>query len=697
MRFTYGKTDWSSQERGEENSYLLTNGLGGFSSQSIIGSNARNDQAVLMACTVAPVERYHMVTRIEEEVEMTGEEESKRVSLSAQRYADHSREQSGQKYLQSFVFEDFPVWIYQVGGLQIRKSMVMKYGENTVGLQYRLTNRGQKTMRLLLTPYLQFMPKTERMPEGKPFYIQLDRIRSHWKGTIQDGIRCLYFWTNGEGEVEPFETRYETQLYYAHDNRDGRPDTGCAAANHRIVLNAAPKEEAVFELIYGMGCEKQIESYRVDRLLAKERRRKKALTSCSGLRSETAGQLVKAADQFVVERASTGGKSIIAGYPFFGDWGRDTMIALPGCCLATGRASDARSILGTFARYCRRGIMPNMFPEGMEEPLYNTADASLLFLSAVYAYYCRTKDLDFVRECWDTMVSILDWYQNGTDFHIRMDEDGLIEAGGDMEQVTWMDVRFEDILPTPRHGKPVEINAYWHNGLCAMERMAQALGSAEPKKRQQYQKTAVHCQKLAQQVRKSFREKYWNPKTGCLRDVLVKEEPELSQKEQQRRKRAQDQIRCNQIWAVSQPFPILERQQEKAVVDKVFELLYTPVGLRSLSPDDPEYQARYMGDWKHRDLAYHQGTIWGFPLGAYYLAYLKVHDYSRDAKKTVQDQLTGLESALREGCVGQLPEIYDAEIPTVSEGCFAQAWSVGELLLVYEALEKGPVLFHTGE
>lgn len=703
MRFVYGKIDWKDGDRGQENCFLLTNGLGGFCSQSITGSNARNDQALLMACIKAPVDRYHMVSRLEEEVWTKTGENSGKVSLSAQQYVDYTRNQNGQRYLQSFVMEDFPVWIYQIGGVQIRKTLVMAHGENTVGVQYRIKNKGRETARLVLTPYFQFVKKGEVMPTDQRFELELEegRIQERVYGRVRANGLTLQF--AADGIVEPTAPGCMDDLYYAHDSRDGRKAVGHAAYNHRILKEVPAGQDAVCEVIYRVAADgpemaaggpevatgspavkadgaaafadRQLPG--VEAMQAAERARLDALAETAGLIDETARQLVKAADQFVVERESTGGKSIIAGYPFFGDWGRDTMIAMTGCCISTGRFEDAKNIFRTFMKYCHKGIMPNMFPEGENPPMYNTVDASLLFIGAVYEYYVKSGDMDFVRECWPVMKEITEWYQKGTDFHICMEEDGLISAGGGLEQVTWMDVRYEDILPTPRHGKPVEINAYWYNDLCVMAEFAALLGE---------DKTAWSS--LAEKVKKSFLEKFWNQEKGCLRDVLPTEEPELPAKEQARRRQAGDQIRCNQIWAVSQPFTMLTDKQQQAVTDCVFEKLYTPRGLRSLAPEEAEFQPVYMGPWKHRDLSYHQGTVWGFPLGGYFLAVLKINCYSDAIKAEVREQLAGIEGALREGCIGQLAEIYDGADPVVSEGCFAQAWSTSELLRVYEALER---------
>ncbi len=675
MRFIYGKADWKDSDRGQENCFLLTNGLGGFSSQSMTGSNARNDQALLMACLKAPVDRYHMVTRLEE-VLWTGGEECGKVSLSSQQYVDDTKNRDGQKYLQSFVMEDFPIWIYQVRGVQITKTMVMKYEENTVGVNYRIENRGRECAQLELTPLFQFTAKGSVMEEGKKFELQLEKKNNDFMGTVKSGELSLHFYT--QGSVEICQTGYTGDLYYAHDSRDGREAVGRGAYHHRIRVEIPAGEQKICDIVYSVERDfTKTGALSVEEMMREERKRQDGLQKQAGLLEETARALVKAADQFIVRRESTDGKSIIAGYPFFGDWGRDTMIALPGCCISTGRYEDAKSIFRTFMKYCHKGIMPNMFPEGENPPMYNTVDASLLFIAAVYEYYLRSGDLDFVREAWGTMEDIIKWYQNGTDFHIRMEEDGLICAGAGLEQVTWMDVRYQDILPTPRHGKPVEVNAYWYNDLCVMEKLAGELG-----------KRGDGYGRLSEKVKSSFQEKFWNEEAGCLRDVLAVEEPELAPAERQRRKRAQDQIRCNQIWAVSQRFSMLTKEQERAVTDRVFEELYTPWGLRSLAPGDAEFHPRYTGSMKSRDLAYHQGTVWGFPLGGYYLAYLKVNDYSERAKEKVKEQLFGMYGALREGCIGQLAEVYDGENPVLSEGCFAQAWSTAELLRVYEALER---------
>ena len=643
MRWIYGKQDFNTIARGQENCYLLTNGLGGFSSMTMTGSAARNDHAVLMACVQAPNHRYNVVHRLAETLRI-GEE---LFSLSTQEFADGPSEE-GYRYLSAFLYEGTPLWKFQLAGVEVHKEIGMKHGENTVAIRYQIQNRKKCAVTLEVTPFFQFTKKGEDLsPEQK--------MARRENAIASNGLE-LKFTTNGT-VVGIEETR--ELYYYSYDVCDGRRKTGSAMADHRISLTVSAEKEAVLKIVYSLEDAKQD----ADVIFKEMKQYQKTLKEQAGFHSPVACELAKSADAFVSRRESTGGSTILAGYPFFEDWGRDTMIALPGICIATGQYDTAKEILRTFAVHEQKGLMPNLFPEGGNEPLYNTVDAALLFINCVYLYYEATKDQAFAEEMYPVMERILEGYHEGTDYGIHMDEDGLILAGEGLWQVTWMDVRVGEILPTPRHGKPVEINAYWYNALCIMERFAALL----------HQKWEYPG--LKEQVKQSFSEQFWMEEKHCLKDLVSGTE-------------ADRQIRCNQIWAISMPFTMLEPEKEREVVETVFETLYTPYGLRTLEMADGEFHPFYGGAMEERDMAYHQGTVWTFPLGAYYLAFLKVNGYTKEAKEIVKDQLEILESALREGCIGQLPEIYDGENPTRSKGCFAQAWSVGELLRVYEAIEK---------
>ena len=643
MKWIYGKQELKNLERGQENCYLLTNGLGGFSSMTMTGSVARNDHALLMACVQAPNHRYNMVHRLKESL-CLGEEE---IVLSSQEFADGYKEE-GCPYLSSFVFDDMPIWRFLVQGVEIRKEIAMKQGENTVAVRYSIRNRSRKPAELKIVPFYQFTAKgSEPEPEQKFQYTK--------NAVISNGM-TLYFQTNGT--LDNIEERQET-YFYSYDACDGRRETGLAKSGHIITESVQPGEEKILKLVYSMENADQD----ADVIILEMQTYRKALEAKAGLHKEMAKELVKSASQFVSRRESTNGRTILAGYPFFEDWGRDTMIALPGICISTGQYETAKEILRTFAVNERGGLMPNLFPEGGNDPLYNTVDAALLFINCVYLYYQAAGDRVFVQEMYPVMERIIKAYREGTDYGIHMDEDGLIQSGEGLWQVTWMDVRVGDILPTPRHGKPVEINAYWYNSLCIMDELAETAD-----------KKAVYTQ-LKEKVKASFVDKFWMDDKKCLKDLVSGT-------------KADAQIRCNQIWAVSLPFTMLDPEKEQQVVETVFEKLYTPYGLRTLEQEDQEFHGLYQGKMEDRDMAYHQGTVWTFPLGAYYLAYLKVNQYSPEAKEIVREQLEVMEAAMREGCIGQLPEIYDGENPTRSKGCFAQAWSVGEILRVYEVLEK---------
>lgn len=650
MKFVYGKQDWKTKERGQENAYLLTNGLGGFSSCTVIGSNTRNDHALLMAAVKAPNFRCNMIHRLEEVLVKTEEAgEKRRVHLSSQDYEDESRNEEGFKHLDAVTFEDFPKWRFHVDGTEVVKEIAMKQGENLAAVRYRIKNRSKKEVKLEVTPHLQFTAKGQLLKKEQKFALEGNEIHS-------EGL-TVYFDTNGE--TVSFEGKFCEGLFYAYDACDGRCSHGNTYINHKLVKTVPAGKTEELEILYSMKKEK----LSVKDIFQEAVQYRKKLVDTAKLNAPLAQVLVKAANQFISHRESTGEKTILAGYPFFEDWGRDTMIALGGCCISTGQTDTAKSILKTFAAYCRKGLMPNLFPEGGNEPMYNTVDAALLFIHALYLYYEKCQDKEFVKEMWPVLESIMKNYQEGTDFNIHMDEDGLICAGSGLDQVTWMDVRVNDILPTPRHGKPVEINAYWYNALCVMDMLGKELGYPG------------RYEELAEKVKKNFTEKFWNEEKECLRDVISGTPSD-------------EQVRCNQIWAVSMPFTMLDEEKERKVVDAVYEKLYTPYGLRSLEPGDSEFVPEYGGEQLKRDLSYHQGTVWTFPLGAYYLAYLKVNGGSEEACETVKEQLEVMESALREGCIGQLPEIYDGLIPNSSRGCFAQAWSVGEILRVFDKLEE---------
>ncbi|MBQ7345739.1 MAG: glycogen debranching enzyme family protein [Oscillospiraceae bacterium] len=643
MRFVYGKQDMRTLERAQENCFLLTNGLGGYASVMAGFAVPRCDQGLLVAAVKAPNVRINMVHRMQETLTVG----QRSLMLSSQAFADGTEPEEGFKNLASFVYDGLPCWVYDALGVRVERKMVMEQGKNTTAVLYTIENRSGKDVALTLRPFLKFVPREDVLKERRPFVFQDGKVTA-------DGY-TLYIKT--DGALSAVEPQWEL-LSYSEDAKDGRPDEGLTGCCCQIQKSVAADQVVSFQVVFSL----EDEAVDAKALIEAHYARQEKLLADAGLQDPIARELVLAADAYIARRDSTDGKTILAGYPLFSDWGRDTMISLPGCCLSTGRYEDAKSILRTFMAYEKDGLVPNLFPEGETKPMYNTVDAALLLIDAVWQYHRRTGDDGFVREAWPVMVSIIENYKKGTHHSISMDTDGLIRAGGGLDQVTWMDVCVNGILPTPRHGKPVEINAYWYNALKIMAVFADLVEA-----------DALPFAQLAEQVKASFLEKFYMADKGYLKDVISGT-------------KCDEQLRCNQIWAVSMPFTMLDPQQEKSVVDTVRRHLYTPCGLRTLSPEDPEYHPHYGGDMVTRDMAYHQGTTWVFPMGAYYMAYLKV--YGEGAAAYVRSQLDAMEPMLREGCAGQLPEIYEGDFPTESKGCFGQAWSVGEILRVFEAIEK---------
>lgn len=645
MKYIFGKSHWKNFEIAENDCFLLTNGLGGFCSMSVIGSLARGDHALLMGADPAPNHRTHMVSNVCEEITV----DKRKYDLTSQRYVASAKNRQGYHYLDSFSYEYLPKWRYRVEGLEIYKSILMPYEKNMVIVFYQFEKYMSENAHICVTPLLRRLPKTQ-----EPVIGQLP----------QKGQNPLFTATNGQLKMIP--VIWSDSLYFSKDACDGRNADGVCFSDHQICMDITQARQSLF-IAYSMEDDvSDIDMTKAYQMMADEIMRQKQLEEKSGRILPASKMLARQTQAYVVRRDSTYEKSVIAGYPFFGDWGRDTMIALCGCTLDAGRTEEAKSILRSFMRYESKGLMPNLFPEGESEPLYNTADASLLFVNAVYLYYQKTKDVDFVKEALPVIQNIIEWYIKGTDYNIHMDEDGLIIAGADLWQVTWMDVRFEDILPTPRHGKPVEINAYWYNALKIIKYLADELHEK------------IDCsayEALAHKVKENFVQAFWDEQRGCLKDVISGT-------------KADHQIRCNQIWALSLPYVMLDKVKAGRILQCVYRELYTPWGLRSLSLHDAEFHPIYGGVQFKRDMAYHQGTVWTFPLGAFYKAWIRFAKNQKEAAYQVRNWLEAIEAAMGEGCLGHMAEIYDGLEPNESRGCFAQAWSDGEILSAYAYMEE---------
>ncbi|MCH1963963.1 amylo-alpha-1,6-glucosidase [Clostridium perfringens] len=650
----FGKKDWTNYDRGIEKEWMLTNGISGFCGGTAIGANCRKYQGLLVACTNSPEERYMILSNLNEEINING----KLHQLSSCKYTDKIVD--GFKNLQGFYYDGLPHFRFFVDGVVINKKIAMEYGKNTVVIEYDILN-GSKESKIKIEPLFTFRnPGVCSGEENLKFSKTVDKNKIQLIPQLNEDINIRFF-TYG-GKIVDKSEKIVDKIYYDVDKSTGDKFVDKCYIPGTVEINLNPKERKKVYLLCTIENE---ESFDCEKIIENEEKRINSLKNTFDDSRILAKYLPIAGDQFIVNRESINGKTILAGYPWFLDWGRDAMIAINGLTLSTGRLEDAKDIIRSFSLYEKDGLIPNMFPGEGKEPLYNTVDASLWFINAVYNYllYANSDEaLEFVeKEVYGTIKNIIKAYKEGTEFSIKMDEeDSLINAGSGLDQVTWMDVRVNGIVVTPRHGKPVEINALWYN---ALKIAALLKDKFEKEEKNEYEE-------LAQKVKSSFTNAFWNEDGKYLYDVVNDHEKDHS-------------LRPNQIWAVSLPFTMLDREKEKYIVQKVFEELYTPYGLRSLSRDHKDYHGIYIGKLFDRDMAYHQGTTWAFPLGGFFTAYCKVNDYSKESVELVDSLMSDMEDHIQDQCLGSIAEIFDGDNPYRARGCYSQAWSVGEMLRVY--------------
>lgn len=671
----FGKGYWKTFEQGIQREWVITNGIGGYAGDSIIGAHTRKHHGLLIASLHPPVERFLLLSKVEETI-AAGD----RSFMLAANQRPGNKKEEGQKYLQRFLWDAVPTYVYHAEDIHVNKTIAMVHGKNTTVIGYEVRN-GARPSVLTLKPCFNYREAGDgSKAEDLIFEQEISRKKEGPQLVLKPEKNPkvkLHFYCS-QGMVKESKAPYEETLELQTEI-----DTGmsCSDVNyHPVEIEISLEPFAVKQISVIASLEEEYPEDAFDVIKAAKERGSKLVEQALKGRRRPAGELyqdlVQAADCFIVDRHSTGYKTILAGLPWFTDWGRDTMIAMQGLTLVTGRLGDAREILLTFAKYIQDGLVPNMFPDEGLEPLYNTVDASLWYFHSVDQYLKYADDqreYDFVKEdIYPKLKEIIEAYQKGTSFSIYMDKDSLIHAGGEFDQVTWMDVRVGEWVVTPRHGKCVEINALWYNALKVMEELAKRYGDF---------KEAWEYALLAGQVKDSFCLKFWNEAKNCLFDV-VDEEP-LGWDGSPGKVTNNDQIRPNQIYAVSLPNTMLEKEKEKAVVNTVFSHLYATYGLRSLSPEDKEYKGAYFGALSDRDAAYHQGTVWAFPLGAFITAYVKIMEHSRESISYARELLESVSDHLRDGCIGQIAEIFDGDEPHISRGCYGQAWSVGEILRAY--------------
>jgi predicted glycogen debranching enzyme len=647
-------------EEGLHREWLVTNGLGGYACGTLALCPTRKYHALF----VPALERYGrtvMLGRMEEEVHL-GQAVYR---LDVEERADGSLSGEGHRYLRGFRLRGlFPEWDYAFGESTLRRTLTLVHRENTLYVSY--LHLGGPPLELRLRPYPSFRRHDDSVDTALPtpmVRVVGDHMEMSTEGVEAPPLRLKLYGPHPSHFIRlPVRS---PPLMFRVEKQRGYPYTAPQESPGYFQCRLMPGE------VVSLGA--TVEGWEVlerapEEPFRSEMERQQFLLSQAPVAAQqgVAARLVLAADQFIIEpkarpkdeawarAAGQDARSIIAGYPWFTDWGRDTMISLEGMALCTGRSHEAGAILRTFQHYVKEGLLPNLFPEGESEGLYHTADATLWFFHAIDRYLSATSDTGLLRDLYPTLESIAQHHLRGTRFNIGVDaSDGLLRQGMEGYQLTWMDAKVDGWVVTPRRGKAVEINALWFNALMLMAEWARQLG-----------KDGTHYAAQAERARSAFNLRFWNPSTGCLFDVVDGEFGDDAS------------VRPNQIFALSLRYPVLQKDRWQHVLDKVRSELLTPVGLRTLSPSHPHFKATYDGDLRARDSAYHQGTVWAWLLGHYLDASLRVEE----SKEKARGLLSGLSAHLEEGCVGQVSEIFDAAAPHHPRGCVAQAWSVAEML-----------------
>jgi len=649
--------------------WLVTNGLGGFASSTVAGVPTRRYHGLLISALPTPLGRTVMLNHLAEWLRLP---DGRRFHVGGQERAGGTLELPGARHLTEFRLEEgLPVWRYDLEGAVVEKRVLMLHKQNTVHVNYRVVS-GDGPLRLKLRPAVQFRPLEEAVhaSTNEPYTVTSveDRLELS-TGHVYPPMRLKIY---GHRATFSLDGRKFGDIFYRVEERRGYDHTGELWSPGYFSVDVSRETPATL-----VASTESWETVRAlvpeDAQAAEHERRQRLLAAAHpAARGGVAAELVLASDQFVITpsgrqedsaRAQAAGeevRSVIAGYHWFTDWGRDTMISLEGLTCTTGRHREAGWILRTFGQYIRDGLIPNMFPDGSNEGLYHTADATLWFFQAAHRYLKATDDRVTLEQLLPKLRDIIEHHLRGTRFSIGVDErDGLLRQGEEGYQLTWMDAKCDGWVVTPRRGKAVEINALWYNALRLLEGWTREVEGEE---------AARAYAEHAERARRSFNERFWYEEGGHLYDVVECEE--LGGKDD-------PACRPNQLLAISLAHPVLDPARWESVLNVAREKLLTPVGLRSLSPDHPDFHPTYHGDLKTRDAAYHQGTVWGWLIGPFVDAWLKVHPEDRAGARRF---LEGFVPHLGEACVGSISEVFDAVPPFAARGCVAQAWSVAEVL-----------------
>jgi predicted glycogen debranching enzyme len=669
MSIEFGREICGDLSSAEQREWLVTNGIGGYASGTIAGLLTRHYHGLLVAALQPPLGRTLLLAKLDETVEYN----NLTYALHTNRWADGNVEPHGYRHIQSFELEGtIPTWKFTFGDALLEKRIWMQHGANTTYVRYTLSRATQPLIFTLkaLVNYRDYHGSTQ----GDNWQMNVEQIEGGIKISAYENATPLYLSSDVATATPAHNWHHNFDLAVERYRGLSDREDHLHAATFEVTLN--PGESLTFVA----STEPQPKLDGAEALKLRRAQEQKLLNLWKLDRPETListqyhpawiDRLVLAADQFIVDRSVPNipnGKTIIAGYHWFGDWGRDTMISLPGLTISTGRSEIARSILLTFAKYVDRGMLPNRFPDAGDVPEYNTVDATLWYFEAIRSYYDATADDELLEELFPVLAEIIDWHCRGTRYNIHLDaSDGLLYAGEAGVQLTWMDAKVGDWVVTPRIGKPIEINALWYCALRSIAKFARQLGKP-------YKEYDV----LADRTLIKF-SRFWNADTGYCYDVLDSPDGDDAS------------LRPNQIFAVSLPgigskgyAPLLTPNQQRGVVDTCGRSLLTSHGLRSLAPNHPQYQGHYGGNQLQRDGAYHQGTTWGWLLGSFALAHLQVYGDRAQARQFLEP----IGHHLLAHGLGTCSEIFDGDAPMTPRGCIAQAWTVAEVLRAWVATE----------
>jgi predicted glycogen debranching enzyme len=630
----------SSQE------WLETNGLGGWASSSVSGANTRNYHGLFVSAIKPPVDRAVLLSKLEENVLI----KEHRYELSTNQFPQKIAAE-GLKFLTKFTKDLFPVFQFNVGSVEIKKTIAAIYQEDVVVVTYEVT-KAEAEFILELKPFIAFRDYHSLSKDNS----HINKAAEFGNGVLKlkpyDGFPSLYIFVNDS--VFNFNPAWFHNFEYKQEQERGLRYAEDLFSHGNFFLKL--KEGSKVGIVISTSPTTSTDAFA---LLAKEKIRREALIEDLPVKDHLSKILSMAADQFLVKRGEDL-RTIIAGYHWFGDWGRDTMISLPGICLVNGRYEEAAKILKAFSLCIDQGMIPNRFPDQGEHPEYNTSDATLWYFVAIKKYLDYTDDETFViNELLPGLYNIIEWHDKGTRYNIRIEEDGLLYGGEHGSQLTWMDAKVGDWVVTPRIGKAVEINALWYNALLIMSELT---------RRERKIKESHSFHQRAEKVKAAFLATFLNNEKGYLYDYVNGNEKDSS-------------FRPNQLFAISLPYPLLDNELGLSILKMIEDKLLTPYGLRSLAQDDPKYIPYYKGDQLSRDGAYHQGTVWSWLLGPYITAKIRLE--GEEGKQAVMKLLTKFETHFYEAGIGTVSEIFDAEAPFVPKGCIAQAWGVAEVLRAY--------------